>query len=426
MGINKNIVIKWMLTTLWIAAGAGAVVLLVAAVRMKDAEHCKGVNITITGVQNSFFVDKKDILDSITSIEEGNPVGNPVGSFNLKMMEAKLVKNIWVKKAELFFDNNAYLQVKVTEREPVARVFTTTGTTFYIDTAIAMLPLSDKFSARLPVFTDFPSDRIVLSKADSNLLRDIRKISLAIQKDSFFMALIDQVDIAPDRTFQFVPKIGNNIIVFGDASDVDEKLSKLKLFYKKVMMKTGWSYYTVINVQYKNQVVAKRKGADDKTSDSLRTIQIMQQIAINAEKAANDSMQMIAQDNNQNTTDENIIQQSMQRDDNEDAPNTFEKLLQQQTMADKPVLPKPVVVAKPAVATVVKPKPNPTTAKKPLVVKPKINPAPVKKTVAPVIKPKPSVTKPITEKTTSYPNPVQTTKPVPKKKTFESKPNNDY
>ena len=175
MALQKKIVIKWMLTTLWIAIGAGTVVLLVAAVRKKDAEHCKGININIIGVSNNFFVDKKDILDSIALIEGDDPVGKPVGSFNLKIMEAKLKNNIWVKRAELFFDNNNTLQVKVIEREPIARVFTTGGTTFYIDTAIEMLPLSEKFSARLPVFTDFPSDKIVLSKADSSLLKRYKK-----------------------------------------------------------------------------------------------------------------------------------------------------------------------------------------------------------------------------------------------------------
>ena len=62
--------------------------------------------------------------------------------------------------------------------------------------------------------------------------------------------------------------------------------------------------------------MAKRKGAEDKTADSLRTLQLMQLIAYTAEQQANDSMQMFATDNEQNSTDINLIQQSMQRDDN--------------------------------------------------------------------------------------------------------------
>ena len=305
-----------LLTTLWITIGTGIAVLLVAGIRKKDAQHCKGIAIDIKGVNNNYFLDKTDILNSITLIVKGEPVGKKVSSFDLGMMEKELKRNTWVKSAELFFDNNEMLQVIVNEREPVARVFTSAGTSFYIDRDDAMLPLSDKFSARLPVFTNFPSDKIVLSKVDSNLLKVIKAISLEIQKDSFRMAMIEQVDITPQRTFEMIPKIGNQIIVFGDESAADEKFEKLELFYKKVMTKAGWNYYSVINLQYKNQVVAKRRGAEDFSSDSLRTLQAMQMIAANAEKQASDSLQTIIQDNDKNTVDSSMIQHSMQRDEN--------------------------------------------------------------------------------------------------------------
>jgi len=307
----KNI----LLTTLWITIGAGIGVLLVAAIKKKDAQHCKGIAIDIKGADHNKFLDETDILNSITQIAKGNPVGKTVSSFNLRMMEKELQKNVWVKTAELFFDNNEMLQVVVNEREPVARIFTTTGTSFYIDEDDAMLPLSDKFSARLPVFTGFPSDRIVLSKADSSLIKDIKAISLEIQKDSFRMAMIEQVDITPQRNFEMMPKIGNQTIVFGDASAAEQKFEKLELFYKQIMTKAGWNYYSVINLQYKDQVVAKRRGAEDVSADSLRTLQVMQMVATNAEKQASDSLQTMQQDNERNTVDSNMIQHSIQRDE---------------------------------------------------------------------------------------------------------------
>lgn len=314
--VKGKTILKWLVTTVWIAVGAGVIVLLVAAIQKEDQQKCSGITVTIKGVSNNFFVDKDDILKALNDYIEGSPVGQPLHSFNLVALETELQKNIWVKKIQLFFDSNNRLQVNVLEREPVARVFTNTGTTFYIDSSLAMLPLSEKFSARLPVFTNFPSDKAVLTKADSVLLKNIFIISTAIQKDPFRMAMIEQVDITAQRNFEFLPKIGSTTILFGDATKVEEKFSKLLLFYKNVMTKCGWNYYSVVNVQYANQVVAKRKGAEDKTADSLRTLQLMQLIAYTAEQQANDSMQMFATDNEQNSTDINLIQQSMQRDDN--------------------------------------------------------------------------------------------------------------
>ena len=152
--VKTKTILKWTFTTLWVALGAGVLVLLVAAIKKEENQKCAGLNIVIKGVNNNFFVDKNDIINELNQYIDGSPVGQPLSYFNLKSLENDLQKNIWVKKSQLFFDNNRVLQIIVTEREPAARVFSSAGTTFYIDSSIAMLPLSEKFSARLPVFTD--------------------------------------------------------------------------------------------------------------------------------------------------------------------------------------------------------------------------------------------------------------------------------
>jgi cell division protein FtsQ len=220
------------------------------------------------------------------------------------------------------------------------------------------------------VFTGFPSETKVLSKADSNLLNDIKKISIRIQADTFLMAMIDQVDITAQRSFEMIPKLGGQVIVFGNAADLDGKFDKLLQFYKKVIMKMGWSRYSIINLQYKNQVVAKIRGADDVSADSLRTRQMMEIIAANAAKYAEDSTLNFKQDDRKNN-DSSMIQQSIQRDepdDNEDGDAIPEQKVMQQAVT-KPLV-KPAV--KPAVSAPVKPvvktAAKPIQAKKPAVI----------------------------------------------------------
>lgn len=353
---------KILLTTLWVVLGAASVLLLAAAIRKKDTSRCKGVEITIKGADANVFVDEADIMQGIRQVESGDPVGKPVGAFNLKMMEAQLEKNIWIKSAELFFDNNEVLRVNVQEREPVARVFTATGNSFYIDQELTMLPLSDKFSARLPVFTGFPSDARVLAPADSSLLAEIRDVSLAIQQDTFCMALIDQVDITDRREFDMLPKVGNQLIRFGTGTDAEEKLNKLKLFYKEIMATTGLAEYSVISLQYKNQVVAKKRGAEDIAADAQRTMLMMQALAERAKQQANDSLQMIQQDNERNTVDSSMIQQSIEREESAQPSNTYEKPKPQEEGATPAVT---QTVAAPAASVPAKQpaKPDPKPAK---------------------------------------------------------------
>ena len=137
MGEKKRYGIwKILLTTLWVCMGAGVIVLLVAAIHKKDNKVCSGIEINITGVNNNFFVDKDDVMNTITTLAGGSPVGKSTGSVNLKKMEAELRRNTWIKSAELFFDNNEKLLVKIKEREPLARLFTITGKSFYLDADI--------------------------------------------------------------------------------------------------------------------------------------------------------------------------------------------------------------------------------------------------------------------------------------------------
>jgi hypothetical protein len=148
------------------------------------------------------------------------------------------------------------------------------------------------------------------------------------------------------------------------ATDIDKKMQKLKLFYKQVMPNESWNKYSVINLQYANQIVAKRRGAEDVTADSLQAIHIMQLIAANAEKQANDSLQTIQLDNNNNTTDSTIIQQSIERDDNEgNTATTNQAVLQQPTVTTpKPVVTKPTPVKPTNSKPITKP-PNPKPVK---------------------------------------------------------------
>jgi cell division protein FtsQ len=380
---NKKTIVKWCFNILWIGIAAATIVLLVAAIRIKDAQPCKEIEVSIAAPGENYFVDKKDVLAVISSVSGGNPLSRSAGSFKLQQMESELKKNVWIKDAQLFFDNNEVLHINITERTPVVRVFSTGGTTFYLDSSAAKLPLSDKFSARLPVFTGFPSDKVILSAADSNLLKSIRVLGMAIAKDSFCMAMIEQVDIQPDGNFEMLLKIGNSIVLFGNESDAAAKLDRLKLFYRQVIPKAGWNYYRSINVQYSNQVVAARRGAADVTADSLRTVQLLQLLAVEAERRSSDSLQNFVPDSPGNSADSSIIQQSIQRDDAVDAGGAAVDLpkpaVQQpvggavnNAAATAPVVPKPVAAPKPAAP---KPVPKPVV-NKPAVPKPKPKPKP--------------------------------------------------
>jgi cell division protein FtsQ len=274
------------LITFWVMIGAGMLTLLAAAITKRNKDLCKGFTISINGAKDNLFVDEKDITKLLMAGTNGKVKGEAMVSFNLMALEELLEDNVWVKDAQLYFDNQDILHVAVIEREPVARIFTVSEKTFYIDSSLHQMPLSDKMSARVPVFTSFP-DKKILNGADSMLLNDIKKTALFILQDPFWMAQVEQLDITADQNFEMIPTVGNHIVKLGNGADIEKKFHRLMVFYKDVLSKTGFDKYSIVDVEYAGQVVGTRKGTGKQVVDSA-------QLRLNVEKLLQESRQMQA------------------------------------------------------------------------------------------------------------------------------------
>ena len=184
-------------TISWSALGLCCVVLLVAAMKSKDSKACASVEINIEGATQHKFIKKADVL---TVLNQNNiNAGKTLEDIDLRKAEKQLEQNAWIKDAELFFDNHQTLHVNISEREPIARVFTMSGNSFYIDSTGLRLPVNENATARVLVFTSFPSDKKILSKPDSLVLNDIKRLTQYISADSFLneQTAQTQSDIAP-------------------------------------------------------------------------------------------------------------------------------------------------------------------------------------------------------------------------------------
>jgi len=288
--ITGSRLLRSLMLVFWIGLSVSALTLLIAAMEARSSKPCKDVNISIIAGANAMFVDKGDVRNVLDFIG-GKLVGKSMKEFDLSKMEDSLESNPWVSSAELYFDNNRVLHVKVEEREPIARVFTAKGNSFYIDTTLTRLPLSEKFTPRLPVFTGFPSEKTKWKGSDSILLNQMKDISLFLAADSFWMAQIDQIDINPQKQFVMVPKVGEHTILFGDGADAAKKFRKLYAFYDEVMSKTGWNQYSTVHVGFRGQVVGTRKDAMEIRSDTTLARQLVKQmIKSQREEALKDTM----------------------------------------------------------------------------------------------------------------------------------------
>jgi cell division protein FtsQ len=253
---------KWqkiVINILWSIAAAALIVLFVVSWKAKSEKQLTDIQVELVGESaQALFMDEIAIRSILN--EQGVKAGIPIEKINLTQLEKFIEKTEWVKNAEFFINNKLVLEVKIEQRIPIARVFTASGTSFYIDNEGSRLPLKQLTVLNLPVFTGFPTDQPKLSRPDSVLLKDVLFFAKTIQKDSFFMAQVAQVNIEPNGTFQMVPTLGDHLVLLGTVDQLEDKLNRLFTFYKKVWLGSGVNAYQYIDCRFNHQVVALKKG----------------------------------------------------------------------------------------------------------------------------------------------------------------------
>jgi len=265
---------KIFITTAWILFGTGVMIVFGAAMSKKGQHACTGIEVVLKTPTTDVFIDEKDIRELLE--QTFHITGTAISKLPLRSMELLLAHNPWIADAEIFVDNNNQLHAKIEERQPIARIFTLQQNSYYLDSAGVQLPLSDKLVARVPVFTDFPSDQAVLSVPDSLLMEDILSISRYISADSFWMAQVSQIAIVAGNQFEIYPLTGRPIIRLGNGTNLAEKFQKLDAYFRSDYFKLGYTLYPVIDVRYLRQLIGIRNEANG--VDSTRFYQAVQGI----------------------------------------------------------------------------------------------------------------------------------------------------
>jgi cell division protein FtsQ len=230
------------------------------------------LNVHVVAEPDLDFLNQLDVQDLIRSRGD-SIIGQPRSSIDVAAIEKALNSHPDIKNAEVFLSIDGKLSVEVKQRRPLVRIINTDGESYYLDEEGKPMPLSDKFSARVliangNIFEPY-SGRYMLSMQDlskdsamlaNSVLDELYAMAAFISKDEFWRAQVQQVFINADKEIELVPTAGDQKILFGDTTDLEEKFEKLLTFYQQGLNATGWwNKYSQINLKFKNQVVCTRK-----------------------------------------------------------------------------------------------------------------------------------------------------------------------
>jgi cell division protein FtsQ len=249
--ISTRKIIQALVTLLLLAA---CVLVMVRATTMQKAEHLKGVHINIQNEAYCQFISKEAIEHTLFDNRHIAIPKTLIASVDLKKMERILATNPWVESAQVFIDNQRYLNINVVQRIPQLRVFDRNGNSYYIDSAKHCLPIADNYTHYEILFVNVP----VINEDSIGWALKNKMLAIAkkIKADTFWQAQTAEIIVQDLNNYQIIPVLGNQKILLGDTNNLKSKLENVFAFYKNIENKIGWDKYEVIDARFDNQIVA--------------------------------------------------------------------------------------------------------------------------------------------------------------------------
>ncbi|RZJ29790.1 MAG: cell division protein FtsQ [Flavobacterium sp.] len=167
---------------------------------------------------------------------------------DLNKLENRLNKHEMIEKSEVFVSIDGVLKAVVKQKTPIARVFDENGS-FYIDYKGNAMPLSDNYSARVPIVTGSVND------ANRTKIAEMFKL---IHDDDFLKKNIIGATVSPTGNVVLENRNFNYLIDFGKTINMERKFSNYKAFFQKAVSDSTINKYKMINLKFTQQVVCTK------------------------------------------------------------------------------------------------------------------------------------------------------------------------
>lgn len=210
---------------------------------------CNGVEIVINDSLQTGFLQENDILD-IMKQEKINPVGLKMEQVDLNKIETHLSKNKYIEHVTCYKTPGGKVCLEVSQRCPILHVMAANGQDYYLDRHGKQMPKSS-YAAHLVIATG----HITQDYARKNLM----VLGRFVADDPFWRQQIQQINVLEKGDVELIPLVGEQVIYLGRPIDIQNKLDRMKKFYTEGLNKAGWNKYSMVNLEYDNQIICKKK-----------------------------------------------------------------------------------------------------------------------------------------------------------------------
>ena len=186
---------------------------------------------------NKLLIENRRDAKSIQKVE-----------LDLNKLEKSINKNEMIEKSEVFVSIDGVLKAVIKQKTPIARVFDGNGS-FYIDYQGNIMPLSDEFTARVPIISG------EINKENKD---ELNKLLRFVYDDDFLKKNIIGVQILPNGSLIMASRNFSYEIEFGKIVNTERKFNNYKAFYQKAVLDSSLYNYKKVNLKFTQQVVCTK------------------------------------------------------------------------------------------------------------------------------------------------------------------------
>ena len=197
--------------------------------------------------ENNLFI-KVEAVNKLLIENTDNPLGIEKDKLDLNKLERKLDSNAMIDESDVFVSIDGVLKAVVKQKTPVARVVNGLES-FYVDYKGGKMPLSDNFTARVP---------LVSGNVNGKNEEKLAQLFRAIYEDDFLKKNIIAIQVMPNASLKMFNRNYDYQIDFGSMVDFETKFKNYKAFFQKAVLDSTLYKYKKIDLRFTKQVVCTK------------------------------------------------------------------------------------------------------------------------------------------------------------------------
>lgn len=167
---------------------------------------------------------------------------------DLNTLEKAINKHNMIEKSEVFVSVDGVLKAIVKQKTPIVRVFDGEES-FYIDYQGGKMPLSNNFTARVP---------LVSGEIKEKNAKKLNELFRFIYDDDFLRKNIVGIHIFSNGSLKMINRNFDYEIDFGKTINIEKKFNNYKAFFQKAVLDSSLYHYKKINLKFTQQVVCTK------------------------------------------------------------------------------------------------------------------------------------------------------------------------